>query len=184
MKKFISHPRTGSHWLIGLINEYTNVDRHSLFTHQHDDKLIHKFSDVDLYLYRDPTDVIYSYCVALNDMSDSNIDLMSEQYKNHLLWYLNNSKIILTYDSLFNKDYNQIKLVISLFDEWDEERFNDIYELVDKSYTINYVKGNKNFYSSNLLTKEYENNRNSFIINHGDKIKNNFSFLKDFKTKL
>jgi hypothetical protein len=109
---------------------------------------------------------------------------MSEQYKNHLLWYLNNSKIILTYDSLFNKDYNQIKLVISLFDEWDEERFNDIYELVDKSYTINYVKGNKNFYSSNLLTKEYENNRNSFIINHGDKIKNNFSFLKDFKTKL
>lgn len=180
MKRFISHPRTGTHWLVNLIELYTNEDRYKIMIYEHDDLLVNKYSDIDVYLYRDPKYVIYSNCMATKNMNENNINNFISQYKNHLLWYLENSKIIITYKDLEEKNYDKIKEVMILFGGWDKDKFDIAYKKVTKEYTIDYVKNN-NYYDKFLLSKGYKEKRNEFISQYGDKIDNEFSFLEKFK---
>ena len=177
MKKFISYPRTGTHWLVNLIELYTDKNRYDIMDYTHDDKLISKHEDVDVYLFREPVYVIYSYHKANKTLD---IKTIIEEYKNHLNWYLPNSKIILTYEDISKKNYVNIEKVFSIFGDWDKNKFDEIYEKVDKKYTINYVKGNLSFYNEHLLSDNYKKEKEEFILKYSESINKEFSFLNKF----
>jgi len=182
----ISFPRTGSHWLRIVIEKYSNrpLLTRSFYNHKNDNYLLYHTHDLNLdtkrkkiiYLYRYPTDVIYSqlnyYQQDINDLNQ--ILFWTNQYAAHLAhWFFLEStathKCFISYESMQKDLEIPFKKVVNFLDlNWNNNRLKKIADEITKEKVAkktlhdNQVINNTQAYQTN---KEiFKNQYNSLII--------------------
>lgn len=148
----VSFPRTGSHWLRVLLEDYSNRplkgrsfkrhwSRNYLLTHTHDNELSIQ-SDNVIYLYRDPVPTIYSqlnyYNQSINDLNS--LCYWTSRYSHHLCHWLilrgNNPKghqLNIKYSDLKDSPFHNFQLICEMLSiKYDENRFRLIYKQTTK----------------------------------------------------
>jgi len=183
---FISFPRTGSHWIRMLMELY--FEKPSLveiyyykdakeFTcyHHHDINLTIGGCTNVLYLYRDPTDTIYSQLKYENvDINDKEqIKFWTEIYGKHLAkWLFEESfttkKTVISYEML-KKDMNgEFKKICEHFNQpFDQQKLEKISMQVSKETLKEKIKHDNQVVN---LTQNYSSERNEFKKNHKKEI--------------
>lgn len=177
----ISYPRSGSNWFNAVMELYFNRPRlrrgpssflpdgnnrkDYMWFHDHDifSKLKLNHNNI-AYLYRNPSDVIYSLLVAEKKHINKNsiniqINLLSKHYKKYLL--TNTPKTIIRYEYLKGKNYlKEFYKFIRFFGykTINEQKLNNHLKIVTKS---NLIEKNKNndYFTKKLESEKYSNNR-------------------------
>ena len=94
----VSFPRTGSHWLRMMCEQYAQRPTlvRAFYPHDNTDYLFMHIHDVDLdfsasnviYLYRDPVETVYSMLKYAQASGDDQVRLWSDRYASHLRKWL------------------------------------------------------------------------------------------------
>lgn len=192
----VSFPRTGSHWFRFILEKYSDRPLliRSFFNHNNSNYLLFHTHDLNLntqkkkvvYLYRNPTDVIYSQLNYYNqNINDKNlIHFWTQQYTGHLIHWLFNEnftekKLIIKYENLQNDLSNEFQKVCSFFDlNWDEKRLIKIASSIDKEaikkktyYDDKIIPRNKDYQKNKIIFKEsYELFIQNLIIEYSNLI--------------
>lgn len=156
----VSFPRTGSHWLRMMLEKYSDrpLLTRSFYNHANQDFLLYHTHDMNLntqrknviYLYRYPTDVIYSQLnYYQQDINNKHLILFwAKQYAIHLAHWLfleNNTekKIFLTYEELKNNTISEFRKVTNFLElEWDERKIKKIKKEISKEQVAQKTKHN------------------------------------------
>jgi len=173
----VSFPRTGSHWFRMILELYTDCpllvrtffnhnNNNYLLLHTHDMNLTEQRKNV-VYLYRYPTDVIYSQINYYKQNFRNKIYVLfwSNQYALHLSHWLYNEKFaekktVIFYDGLKNNIEVEFKKVCKHFDvTFDANRLHQIAQKITKDQV-----SQKTAYDSQIINKRknYINNREWF----------------------
>ncbi|MCB9352628.1 MAG: sulfotransferase [Lewinellaceae bacterium] len=177
----ISFPRSGSHWLRIMLELYSNRpllvrsffnhhNRNYLLFHDHDLDLTLKKENV-IYLYREPSAVIYSQMAYHQQSLDDEKLVLQWAYRHaiHLAKWLflessTQKKTVISYEDLtlcpqvsFEKICRHLGLV------FDEEKYWPVYLNVKKEYVQLKTKHDKQVINS---SPGYELNRKPFIKNY------------------
>ncbi len=184
--QLISFPRTGSHWLRVLLEEYSNrplkgrsfkwhlFKRNYLLSHSHDNELTEQTHKV-IYLYRDPIDTIYSqlhyYKIPLDAIDK--IGYWSSRYAHHLIHWLiiqpSEHQLNVVYKSLKEQPTISFQSICNfLFLEYDEQKFLTIYKRLDKKAIKKKTSHDKQVIN---LSLDYETNRIHFRQQQGELIR-------------
>lgn len=196
MPVLISYPRSGSNWFNSVMELYFNrprlrispssflsdIKRRKDFMWFHDHDI---FSDLKLshnnvaYLYRNPSDVIYSLIIAEKKQINKNtIDRQIYLLYKHYKKYIFNSKAIIRYENLKGDEYlNEFSKFIKFFgvSDIDFNLLKKCIKIVKKEDLINKNKNNV-YFTKYLISEEYKNNKNKFKEQFGEYI--NSSLLK------
>lgn len=190
----VSYPRTGSHWLRIMLEKYSDKPMlvRSFYEHNNLDYLLYHTHDIDLtvrrkkviYLYRYPTDVIFSTLKYYKqDYSQKYlVNMWTSQYANHLIHWLFKEayvedKLILKYENLKNNasvEFNKLCLFLNL--NWEESRFQEIYTDVTKAQVERKTKYNSQVINN---SESYENERMKFFENYDMYIREKFLTLSE-----
>jgi hypothetical protein len=135
-----------------------------MWFHDHDINCTLKVKDC-LYLYRDPVETIFSYCMAeCNDIHEAYIRAFSKLYRTHLDKYLlgNNTKTIISYEMLkgnFTKEFKKITDHFNYpFIQW---RLISVSKKVTKKSLVE-LSTDKKYYNKMMLSGLYETTRVGF----------------------
>lgn len=177
---FISYPRSGSNWINAVIELYFNrprlrkgpssflkdINNRTDFMWFHDHDI---FSKVNLphkniiYLYRNPSDVIYSLLKAekkplTEDSINRQINLLSKHYKKYLLGNL--SKTIIRYEYLKGDNYYEefSKFITFLGGNLKKKKLDNCLKIVQKDKLIAKNKNNV-YFTKKLQSTEYAKDR-------------------------
>lgn len=173
----ISFPRTGSHWLRMLLERYSDQPLlvrsffdHSttdfLLLHSHDMNLTENRKNV-LYLYRYPTDVIYSQ-INFYQQDFRNRDFVLHwinQYAVHLIHWVfkedfTEKKTLISYEKLktdLSAEFQKALIHFGL--TYDENKLLKVKAEIDKNKVIQQTKHDRRVMN---LSKDYETNRTWF----------------------
>lgn len=196
--QLVSYPRCGSHWVRLILEQY--LDKYCLPTsffnkkdywgyHLHDrvvgkgDEGLTGGFDKVVYLYRKPTDTIFSLLMYENidPFNLNNVEIISNEYYNHLnRWLYHNEDcheiIFIKYDDIMNNHLVEFeKIICFLGFEFDIHKLDRIYKefSIKKSkehildpkvinqghFDGNYSKIKKEFYEKfdHTINKKFEN---------------------------
>lgn len=191
----ISFPRTGSHWLRMILELYTDcpllvrtffshTNNNYLLLHTHDMNLTEQRKNV-VYLYRYPTDVIYSQINYYKQDLDNKIHISfwSNQYACHILHWLfvekfTEKKTVITYEGLKNNIEGEFKKVCRHFDiDFNGEKLHRIAQKITKLKVAQ-----KTTYDNQIINKEIEylNNREWFKKEYDTFVMNIFSKVSEW----
>jgi hypothetical protein len=217
LPRLISYPRTGSHWFRILMESYLQKpsavqsffhraeEVNSIWCfhihHRLIDKPHHSEGPVTglqnaIYLYREPTDTIFSqmkYHNAISPSWDGNptdkiVDEMKkfkDEYYNHLDFYLNNKSKIsnihyIRYEDLqFNPFETFKKCIDFLGKEWDLQKFHQIYLHCDKRLTKKLTPHDNAVVNIDEITRKQimDSQRDAFRDLYGNEISETFKDL-------
>ncbi|MEL6719280.1 MAG: sulfotransferase domain-containing protein, partial [Bacteroidota bacterium] len=145
-----SFPRTGSHWFRMILELYSDrpLLTRSFFKHSNKDYLLLHTHDMNLseqrknviYLYRYPTDVIFSQLNYYGQPTDNDffIRFWTNQYSHHLIHWLfleekAEKKLVISYEQM-RQDICMVykKVCEHLNLEFDKERLQSVAKQIDK----------------------------------------------------
>ncbi len=182
--RFISFPRTGSHWLRMMMELY--FDKPSLvrtfyyhnakeFTcyHRHDEDLLIQDVDNVLYLYRNPTDTVYSQMNYYKENTNDKVRIQywANLYGKHLSKWLvkedfTKSKTVLKYENLKQDINSEFKKVCDHFSEhFDEDKLMGVLDEVSKESLKKKTTHDQQVVN---LSARYEEARESFQAENQD----------------
>lgn len=183
--QLVSYPRTGSHWLRMILEQYLNkyclptsfynntefwgYHLHDRIVGRGDEGVVAGFDKV-IYLYRNPVDTIYSQLRYHRiDIHDSSyVDMISHEYYNHLdRWIYNNDDckeiVFLTYEDIKNNFHDTIKKVLTFLDcEYDKDSLQLIFNRLSLENAKNSIQ-DKNVIDKGHFNGEYEYSKDKFI---------------------
>lgn len=191
----VSFPRTGSHWLRMMLELYTDRPLlvRTFFNHYNNDYLLLHTHDMNLaerrknviYLYRYPTDVIYSQMNFYNQSirNKSFVLFWSSQYAMHLTHWLYNEnftekKTVISYEGLkktieeeFEKVCNHFALI------FNAEKLHQVAQEI----TIDEI-AKKTTYDNQIINRgsEYAKNREWFIKEYDTLVMNTLSQVSEW----
>lgn len=185
----VSFPRTGSHWLRIILEQYTDqpllvrsfykhTSANYLLLHTHD-MFLKETSQNVIYLYRNPTDVIYSQINYHHQdfMNDAVIINWSTQYAVHLIHWIykenfSTQKILVKYEALKFTPSQEFKKICAFFDmKFDANKLENILKKITKETVKNQTKHDENVIN---LNNNYELKRTQFKKEKGQLIKSVF----------
>lgn len=186
----VSFPRTGSHWFRILLEYYSNRPLlvRSFFDHSNNNYLLYHTHDMSLdfkrskviYLYRYPTDVVYSQIKYYGQNPSDKIIVLfwTQQYACHLgHWLFSNVSdniLPITYENLKNDKMNEFSKVTKFLKlDFDSQKLNNAYSTITKDFinektrhdervinlSANYASSREEFYEAfdELIIKTIEN---------------------------
>jgi len=190
MPVLISYPRSGSNWFNSVMELYFNrprlrvspssflndIGRRNDFMWFHDHDIFCKLKlthNMFIYLYRDPRDVVFSLLSVeskhiTTKTVGNQIKLLGNHYDRYLLG--NRSKAIINYEALKGENYvDEFKKFIYYFNpgKFNKIKLDKVLTIVSKEALIKRNKRNE-YFTKNLLSKEYEDNRVEFKVKYGD----------------
>jgi len=188
----ISYPRSGSNWLNAVVEIYFNRPRlrvgpssfikksnkNYMWFHDHDILSKLKLSHNNIaYLYRDPSDVIYSLLRAeKKEINDKTVNKQIKLLQNHYIKYLKNStRCIIKYENLLSSPHTEFAKFIKFLDKSskvDIEKLQKCINAVSKEKIIN-KQPNNQYFTKELITKKYSDDREIFKEVYRDNIVNN-----------
>lgn len=183
--QLVSYPRTGSHWLRMILEQYLNkyclptsfydnteywgYHLHDRIVGRGDEGIVGGFDKV-IYLYRNPIDTVYSQLRYHHiDIHDSSyVDMISHEYYNHLnRWIYNNDDckeiIFLTYEDIKNNFHDTIKKVLTFLDyEYDKDSLQLIFNRLSLENAKNSIQ-DKNVIDKGHFNGQYKQSKDKFI---------------------
>lgn len=173
----VSFPRTGSHWFRMMLELYTDRpllvrtffshdNDNYLLLHTHDTNLVEQRKNV-VYLYRSPTDVIYSQINYYRQSfrNKNFVQFWGNQYASHLTHWLFNEtftekKTVISYEGLKNNIEGEFRKVCNHFAI--NFNANKLHQVAKKITTGKVAQ--KTTYDNKIINKrnEYAKNREWF----------------------
>ena len=183
--RLVSYPRTGSHWVRLVLEQYLNkyclptsfFDNTDYWGYHLHDRIVGRgdegiTSDFDkvIYLYRDPVDTIFSILNYENlDFSNAkNVQKLSSEYFIHLhRWLFNNSDIkniiFVKYEQIKNKPVESFTDILKFLDyEIDESKLSTIFDSTTIKITNSKTGLNKNIINNDHFTGKYNIKKEKF----------------------
>jgi len=197
---FISYPRSGSHWLNGLMELYFERPRlrhgpASWFPNRNDFMWFHDHdihSDLELehnnimYLIRDPKDVIFSLLKAEHQViTDKLVYEQVSRLQKHYHKYLNMPACnVISYHRMKRKPYEEFTKITEWLDHiFVPVVFDKVLHMVSKSKIIDKAV-DKRYFNKAMLSSDYEHERKQFKSAFGELIDNelfNKEYLHDLR---
>ena len=204
--RLISYPRTGSHWLRIMLEEYLEMpcgpqaffypDSPPWALHVHDrfvgqeayqEGPVTNLKKV-VYLHRDPIDTIFSQLKyeGFSEPTDREVDKLTEEYSLHIDRWLHNNEDI---SELFEITYEEMKLdtaaslrgiLLFLGYAIDEDRIAKVCKQSSKSKTKSVTPHDPKALNAQSLNEpeNYSFQKEAFKIKFGDRINNKFEGLR------
>jgi len=186
---FISHPRTGCNWLKMCMELYferpsfpisfVHHDNRRLFFHDHDLKL-NVIHDKVIYMYRkNISAVVYSnmkyYSFRHNKHHNKFIRFCKRIAVHYTKWlvsekFTENKTIVCYEDFKKNPKLEFLKICNHISEDFNEEKFKDIYNMVDKKKVYEVLNPIKKLAFKNFSEKDYSNGRKIFVKSHSKEI--------------
>lgn len=181
----VSFPRTGSHWLRMIMEQYFERPMLTLsfFSHQKKDFLLLHTHDMELdivrenviYLYRDPVDTIFSQLMYYKEDFESieRIGHWSEIYGRHLAKWLHEEdftrkKTVLSYERLRSDPEAEFRKVAEHFGAgFDREKLKRAMEGSSKEKLKEKTAHDRQVVN---LKKDYDVKRSDFRAAHADRV--------------
>jgi hypothetical protein len=199
----ISYPRSGSHWLNGLMELYFDRPRlrqgpASWFPNRHDFMWFHDHDihsdlkighDKVMYLIRDPKDVIFSLLKAEhNEITNVLVVEQIARLQRHYHKYLNiPSCNVISYHNMKLVPHEEFTKVTSWLDQaYVPIALDRALQMVSKSKVIDKAV-DKRYFHKGMLSSSYEDERKQFKDAFGDMINTsllNESYLHDLRRLL
>jgi len=185
---FISYPRSGSHWINGLMELYFERPRlrhgpASWFPNRQDYMWFHDHdihSDLELghskvmYLVRDPRDVIFSLLTAEHDqITDELVKEQIDLLKKHYLKYMKSSSCcVVSYHNMKEDPHHEFVKITEWFGQhvFYPMKLDEALHKVSKKRVIDKAV-DKRYFNKNMLTSGYEDDRQEFVSKYGKLIK-------------
>ena len=175
---FISYPRSGSHWLNGLMELYFQRPRlrhgpASWFPNRNDFMWFHDHdihSDLEIghdkvmYLIRDPKDVIFSLLKAEhNEITGELVREQIDRLQRHYNKYLNMPSChVISYHRMKRVPHEEFAKITDWFDHiFAPITFDRVLQMVSKSKVIDKAV-DKRYFNKDMLSSNYEDERKQF----------------------
>ena len=173
----VSFPRTGSHWLRMMCEQYAQRPTlvRAFYPHDNTDYLFMHIHDVDLdfsasnviYLYRDPVETVYSMLKYAQASGDDQVRLWSDRYASHLRkWLLQEDfphrKAVVRYEDLPAALHVVVEF---LHVDWDPSRFESVKAEVTRGHVSERTVHDPQVVSSD---PDYELQRSTFRQEYSD----------------
>lgn len=191
----VSYPRSGSHMIRIILEQYTNrplIPRTFLHYDKSNPILCHfhyyfeNYSNERIiFLYRNPVDVVFSHIVFdKNEINIKNVNIYVEKYIEHFkYWMIKNTEkniFIIKFENFLKNSEKIFIDILKYIDEniiYDEEKFQNIYKKTNKKY-ISELTNDIPLLKNRVICQDenYENKREEF--------KNNFkNYIFDLMEK-
>lgn len=117
----------------------------------------------DIFLYRNPMDVVYSNCKR-DGNERRRIHFSHEYNATFTKWTLTNqAKTFICYEDMVDDPISEFKKIVDHFNaEWDEDKFKEAYEKVTKKALVERGGSVKEVAYPEMLTKQYQDERVTF----------------------
>ena len=178
MKKFVTYPRSGNHFLQKVIAQYSGRAHSSIYAPDHDRNGKIGYAGC-FYVWRNPVDVLYSLFVAercygadinVGSVPNEWLEKEIESIGNHFQFYWKHAGLVVKFNDLVgNKEWYRILKFLDL--PYDKERINRISKEYSKEKIAEEYKENQ-WMNKRLLSDEYSQKREQFRKMYGDKILN------------